>query len=68
DQPRITYRDAGQQRLMLAVFGAGGWQRSVLDDTGDPRMSSLKLTAKDGVRASYDIGNNNGLRYVFFGP
>jgi len=53
---------------MLATFGASGWQLSVLDDNGDPRMSSLKLTAKDGVRVSYDIGNNNGLRYVFFGP
>ncbi len=68
DQPRITYRQANQQRLMLASQGASGWQLSILDDNGDPRMSSLKLTAKDGVRASYDVGNANGLRYVFFGP
>lgn len=68
DQPRITYRDANNNTLKLAMMGSGGWQLSVLDDQGNPRMSSLKLTAKDGVRVSYSNGINNGLRYLFFGP
>jgi hypothetical protein len=69
DQPRITYRDANNNALNLASLGTGGWAISVLDDQGNPRMSSLKLTPKDGVRVSYsDNNNNNGLRYLFFGP
>jgi hypothetical protein len=69
DQPRITYRDANAGALKLASLGPSGWQLTVLDDNNNPRMSSLKLTAKDGVRASYDTNGGNGtLRYVFFGP
>ncbi len=68
NRPRISYRDANNNSLRLASYNGSAWQLMTLDDNGNPRMSSLKLTAKDGVRDSYDNNNFNGLRYIFFGP
>ena len=68
NQPRITYRDGNNGNLKLASMTASGWQVTTLDGQSGARLSSLKLTASDGVRASYNSNNGNGLRYIFFGP
>lgn len=68
DQPRITYRDVGNNELHLATFSPNGWSITVLDPGGNPRLSSLKLSAADGVRVSYDANGRGQLRFITIGP